>query len=103
MNRRSWMRCCRPPKFDLPNHPVKSVAKAWVSRDFCRDLVSFLSDNPLQALEFLKKNADKFPGLKRIEVRSKIVEKLDSYGKEFLTDKYSVCALSRTSEQIHER
>ena len=38
-----------------------------------------------QALEFLKKNADKFPHMKRLEIRAKIVEKLDSYGKEFLT------------------
>ena len=42
-------------------------------------------DNPLQALEFLKKNLDKFNAIKRNEIRSKIVEKLDSYGKEFLT------------------
>lgn len=48
-------------------------------------MLRLVKDNPLQALEFLKKNADKFSGLKRLEVRSKIVEKLDSYGKEYLT------------------
>ncbi len=48
-------------------------------------MLRLIKDNPLQALEFLKKNADKFPRLKRIEIRSKIVEKLDSYGKEYLT------------------
>jgi putative zinc finger/helix-turn-helix YgiT family protein len=48
-------------------------------------MLRLIKDNPLQALEFLKKNADKFPGLKRVEVKSKIVEKLDSYGKEYLT------------------
>ncbi len=48
-------------------------------------MLRLIKDNPLQALEFLKKNADKFPSLKRLEVRSKIVEKLDSYGKEYLT------------------
>lgn len=48
-------------------------------------MLRLIKDNPLQALEFLKKNGDKFPGHKRIEVRSKIVEKLDSYGKEYLT------------------
>ena len=48
-------------------------------------MLRLIKDNPLQALEFLKKNADKFPDIKRIEVRSKIVEKLDSYGKEYLT------------------
>lgn len=48
-------------------------------------MLRLIKDNPLQALEFLKKNADKFSGPKRQEVRSKIVEKLDSYGKEYLT------------------
>lgn len=48
-------------------------------------MLRLIKDNPLQALEFLKKNADKFPVMKRLEIRTKIVEKLDSYGKEFLT------------------
>ncbi len=48
-------------------------------------MLRLIKDNPLQALDFLKKNADKFPGLKRMEIRAKIVEKLDSYGKEYLT------------------
>ena len=48
-------------------------------------MLRLIKNNPLQALEFLKKNAAKFPGLKRLEVREKIVEKLDSYGKEYLT------------------
>ena len=48
-------------------------------------MLRLIKDNPLQALDFLKKNADKFSDLKRLEVRSKIVEKLDSYGKEYLT------------------
>ena len=42
-------------------------------------------DNPLQAKKKKKKNADKFTTMKRLEIRSKIVEKLDSYGKEYLT------------------
>ena len=46
-------------------------------------MLRLIKDNPMQALEFLKKNADKFPGLKRLEIRSKIVEKLDTYGKEY--------------------
>jgi hypothetical protein len=33
----------------------------------------------------LKKNADKFSDFKRGEIRAKIIEKLDVYGKEFLT------------------
>ena len=48
-------------------------------------MLRLIKDNPLQALEFLKKNYDKFPKMKQIEIRQKIVEKLDSYGKEFLT------------------
>ena len=48
-------------------------------------MLRLIKDNPLQALEFLKKNADKFTMKKRLEIRSEIVEKLDSYGKEYLT------------------
>ena len=44
-----------------------------------------LKDNPLIALEFLKKNAVKFSAQKRAEIKAKIIEKLDSYGKEYLT------------------
>lgn len=48
-------------------------------------MLRLIKDNPLKALEFLKKNADKFSANKRLAIREKIVEKLDSYGKEFLT------------------
>lgn len=48
-------------------------------------MLRLIKDNPLQALEFLKKNADKFSLRKRMQIRARIVEKLDSYGKEFLT------------------
>lgn len=48
-------------------------------------MLRMVKDNPLQALEFLKKNAEKFTTIKRREIRNKIVEKLDAYGKEFLT------------------
>lgn len=48
-------------------------------------MLRLIKDNPLRALEFLKKNADKFTPMKRMEIKSKIVEKLDSYGKEYLT------------------
>lgn len=48
-------------------------------------MLRLIKDNPLQALEFLKKNTDKFTEMKSQEIRSKIVEKLDSYGKEYLT------------------
>lgn len=48
-------------------------------------MLRLIRDNPLQALEFLKKNSDKFPAKKRIEIKTRIIEKLDSYGKEYLT------------------
>ena len=48
-------------------------------------MLRLIKDNPLQALESLKNNSDKFSVKKRLEIRAKIVEKLDSYGKEFLT------------------
>ena len=48
-------------------------------------MLRLIKDNPLKALEFLKKNGDKFSSLKRMEIKEKIVEKIDSFGKEFLT------------------
>lgn len=48
-------------------------------------MLRLVKDNPMQALEFLKKNADKFSREKGLAVRAKIVEKLDFYGKEYLT------------------
>lgn len=51
------------------------------------NMLRLIKDNPLIALEFLKKNSDKFSGFKLVEIRSRIVEKLDSYGKKYLTRK----------------
>ena len=48
-------------------------------------MLRLVKDNPLIALDFLKKNAAKFSYQKRAEIRTKIVEKLGSYGKEYLT------------------
>lgn len=48
-------------------------------------MLRLVKDNPLKALEFLKKNAEKFSISKLSEIRKNIIEKLDSYGKEFLT------------------
>lgn len=48
-------------------------------------MLRLIKDNPLIALEFLKKNTSKFSVSKRVEIRAKIVENLDSYGKEYLT------------------
>lgn len=48
-------------------------------------MLRLIKDNPLKAFEFLKKNSDKFSKAKLVEIRTRIIEKLDSYGKEFLT------------------
>lgn len=48
-------------------------------------MLRLIKDNPLKAFEFLKKNSDKFSLTKMAEIRTRIIEKLDSYGKEFLT------------------
>lgn len=47
-------------------------------------MLRLLKENPLQALEFLKKNSDKFSKYKHSEIKERITEKLDDYGKEFL-------------------
>lgn len=48
-------------------------------------MLRLIKNNPLKALELLKKNGDKFSPFKKLSIREKIVEKLDFYGKEFLT------------------
>ena len=48
-------------------------------------MLRLIKDNPLQALAFLKKNSSKFSVQKRTDIKNNIVEKLDSYGKEYLT------------------
>lgn len=48
-------------------------------------MLRLIKNNPLQALEFLRKNADKFTPMKMTSIRGKILEKLDSYGREYLT------------------
>lgn len=48
-------------------------------------MLRLIKDNPLIALEFLKKNTVKFSVQKRADIRTRIVEQLDSYGKEYLT------------------
>lgn len=48
-------------------------------------MLRLIKDNPLQALEFLKKNGTKFTAIKRIGIRERIIKMLDSHGKEFLT------------------
>lgn len=48
-------------------------------------MLRLVRDNPLKTLELLKKNSDKFSDEKCRQIKEKIIEKLDSYGKEFLT------------------
>lgn len=48
-------------------------------------MLRLVRDNPLQALEFLKRNNSKFTAAKYNEIKANILEKLDSYGKEFLS------------------
>lgn len=48
-------------------------------------MLRLIRDDPLQALEMLKKNKDKFTDRKVREIRSRIYEKMDLAGKEYLT------------------
>lgn len=48
-------------------------------------MLRIIKENPFKAIMFLDKNSDKFQDAKRMQIRTKMVEKLDSYGKEFLT------------------
>lgn len=48
-------------------------------------MLRIIKENPLMAVRFLDKNSDKFPETKRMQIRTRMIEKLDSYGKEFLS------------------
>lgn len=48
-------------------------------------MLRIIQENPLQAIALLDKNSDKFPEPKRMQIRTRMVERLDSYGKEFLS------------------
>lgn len=48
-------------------------------------MLRLIRDNPMKALEFLNKNADKFTSTKINEIKANITEKLEDYGKEYLT------------------
>lgn len=47
-------------------------------------MLRIISEDPLKALEYLEKNRNKF-GSKYPQIRKKIINCLDSYGKEFLS------------------
>lgn len=49
------------------------------------NMLRIVKDNPLITLEFLDRNAEKFSIQKQRRILEKIVEKLDSYGKEHLS------------------
>jgi len=49
------------------------------------NMLRIVKDNPLITLEFLDKNAEKFSQQKRAEIFKKIIEKIDSYGKEHIS------------------
>ncbi|MDE6618962.1 MAG: DUF4065 domain-containing protein [Lachnospiraceae bacterium] len=48
-------------------------------------MLRIIKEDPFKAITFLDKNSDKFPEPKRMQIRAKMVERLDSYGKEFLS------------------
>ncbi|MFR5602087.1 MAG: type II TA system antitoxin MqsA family protein [Lachnospiraceae bacterium] len=47
-------------------------------------VLRLIQDNPFKTLEFLRKNNDKFSPSKQMEIKEHIMEKMNSYGKEFL-------------------
>ena len=50
-------------------------------------MLRLVKDDPLITLELLKKNRDKFDALRMIDIRNRIMNILESRGKEFLTRK----------------
>ncbi|MBQ7199948.1 MAG: SocA family protein, partial [Eubacterium sp.] len=48
-------------------------------------MLRFVDDNPMYALRFLEKHADKFSDSKRAEIRAHIMKEIDSVGKEYLS------------------
>lgn len=48
-------------------------------------MLRMIKENPLMALRFLDRNGDKFPEAKRMQIRVRMLEKLDSCGREFLS------------------
>lgn len=48
-------------------------------------ILRMIKENPLMALRFLDRNGDRFPETKRMQIRVRMIEKLDSCGREFLS------------------
>lgn len=47
-------------------------------------MLRIIKEDPFRAITFLDKNSDKLSEPKRMQIRAKMVERLDSYGREFL-------------------
>jgi len=48
------------------------------------NILRLIKQSPMEALKFLEKSKSKFSSLKYLGIRSKIVENLDEYGREYL-------------------
>lgn len=48
------------------------------------NILRIVKENPLAAYEYLQKNCDKFTAQKKFEIKDKIMENLDSFGREYL-------------------
>lgn len=60
-------------------------------------MLRLIKENPLMAIQFLDKNGDKFQEPKRMQIRTKMIEKLDTYGKEYLSRQPLVSAYVKFS------
>lgn len=47
-------------------------------------ILRIIQENPFRAIALLDKNSDKFPDIKKMQIRTRMVERLDTYGKEYL-------------------
>ena len=48
-------------------------------------MLRLVKDDPLKAMELLKKNSNKFSESKSKEIKKNIIKRINEYGKEFLT------------------
>lgn len=48
------------------------------------NMLRIIKDNPWKAIEFLDKNKEKFSTTKRRDIRLNMIQRLESYGREFL-------------------
>ena len=60
-------------------------------------MLRLIKENPLMAIQFLDKNGDKFQEPKRMQIRTKMIEKLDTYGKEYLSRQTLISAYVKFS------